>query len=61
MENEKTYTLQEIADILKVTRQTIYNNVYAGNIKAVKIGNNWRVTEATLQEILQHGWNDTSK
>lgn len=52
----KTYTLQEVADILKVTRQTVYNNVYAGNIKAIKIGKNWRVTEEELQNVLKNGY-----
>lgn len=56
MEKEKTYTLQEVADILKVTRKTIYVNVYAGNIKAIKIGSKWRVTEEELQNILKNGY-----
>ena len=57
----KVYTLQEVANILKVTRQTIYNNVHAGNIKAVKLGKDWRVTEEELQKILKNGYAPINK
>ena len=48
-----TYTLNEVAEILKVTRRTIYNYVKAGKIPATKVGHQWRVTEQALKEFLQ--------
>ena len=53
----RVYTLQEVADILKVTRQTIYNYVTAGRLRATKFGKEYRVTEADLQELIQRGRN----
>ena len=51
----KTYTLDEVAQILQLTRRTLYSYVKAGQLKAVKIGRSWRVTEAALQEFLSKG------
>ncbi len=56
-ENMKLYTLQEVADILRVSRQTIYNYVTAGRLKATKYGKEYRVTEEILQEFIKNGRN----
>lgn len=54
---EKLYTLQEVADYLKVTRQTIYNYVTAGKLKATKLAGRkeYRVTEKDLQDFMNAG------
>ncbi len=52
------YTLQEVADILKVTRQTIYNYVTAKRLKATKYGKEYRVTDEDLKEFIAKGKND---
>lgn len=57
VEDIKLYTLQEVADILRVSRQTIYNYVTAKKLKAVKYGKEYRVTEETLQEFIAKGSN----
>ena len=57
-ENMKLYTLQEVADVLRVSRQTIYNYVTAKRLKASKIGKEYRVTEEDLQDFLKNGRND---
>lgn len=49
MADLKVYTLNETADILKVTKRTIYNYIKAGQLTAVKMGKYWRVTEENLQ------------
>lgn len=51
----RTYTLEEVAAVLKVTRRTIYNYIKNGDLKAVKMGKYWRVPEATLQDFIIHG------
>ena len=56
-DNMKLYTLQEVADYLKVSRQTIYNYVTAKRLKASKIGKEYRVTEKDLQDFLKSGRN----
>lgn len=53
MADLKTYTLVEVAEILKVTRRTVYNYIKAGKLPAVKVGYQWRVTEQALKDFLQ--------
>lgn len=48
----KVYALDEVADILKVTRRTVYTYIKTGKLKAAKIGKYWRVTQESLQEFL---------
>lgn len=51
----KVYTLDEVADILKVTKRTLYNHVKAGKLSAVKMGKYWRVSEESLQAFISTG------
>lgn len=55
MSEIKVYKLTEVIDILKITRKTLYSYIYSGKIKAIKIGRNWRITDESLREFLQHG------
>jgi excisionase family DNA binding protein len=59
MANElKVYTLEEIAELLHITRRTLYTYVKEGKLKAVKVGKYWRVTEKNLEEFLNKGTED---
>ena len=51
----KVYTLEEIAELLHITRRTLYSYVKEGKLKAVKVGKYWRVTEKNLEEFLSTG------
>lgn len=45
----KMYTLAEVAEILRVTRQSIYNYVHAKRLRASKIGKSYVVSAEDLQ------------
>lgn len=45
----KVYTPEEVAEILKVTRRTVYNWIRSEKIEAKKIGPRWYVTEEALR------------
>ncbi len=49
------YTLQEVEEVLSVTRRTIYNWIKSGKLHAVKVGKQWRVKKEDLEAFL----NDT--
>lgn len=59
-EDTKLYTLQEVADILRVSRQSVYNYVAAKRLKAYKLAGQreYRVTENDLQEFIKNGRNN---
>lgn len=52
MADIKVYTINEVVDILKVTRRTVYTYLAEGKLKAIKMGKYWRVTEDNLKEFL---------
>lgn len=46
-------TPEEIAAILKVNKITVYRNIRAGKLKAVLIGNKYRITDKDFQKFIQ--------
>ena len=52
-ESIKVYTVEEIAELMKVTKTTVYSYIKRGELKAKKIGKYYRVTEANLKEFLE--------
>ena len=55
MEEIKIYTLTEAVDILKVTRRTLYNYIKSGQLKAVKMGREWKITHENLKGFIESG------
>ena len=51
----EVYTLEEITELLQVTRRTIYNWIKDGKLKAFKVGRGWRVTKEALEEFTKTG------
>ena len=51
-EIKKFYSLEEIADMLQVTKRTLYNYIYSGKLRATKVGKYWRVSPESLQTFL---------
>lgn len=51
----KVYTINEVEEMLTVTRRTLYSYIKEGKLKAVKIGREWRVKHSDLQEFLNKG------
>lgn len=51
-ESLKCYSINELSEILGVTRRTVWNYVKAGELKGKKLGKEWRITEEHLREFL---------
>ncbi len=54
----KLYTVQEIADALRVHSRTAYRLVKEGKIKGIKVGSQWRIPESSLLEYIDSGWKE---
>lgn len=54
-ELDKFYTLNEVADILRVSRRTIYRYIKMGKLKAVKVHGQWRVSSEEIKRIKKEG------
>lgn len=49
----KIYTVEEVATILKIAKSTIYELLKEGEIRGVKIGRVYRISEKALCEFLE--------
>ena len=49
------YTPDELAALLKVTRQAIYNWIQQGRIEAVRIGRTVRIPGEEVERLLREG------
>ena len=49
------YTPEELAVMLKVTRQAIYNWIRQGHIEAVRIGRTVRIPGEEVERVLRDG------
>ncbi len=50
---ETYYTPKEIAEKLKLNIGTVYKWVREGRLKAVKLGDVWRISESELNRLLK--------
>ena len=52
----KFYTPQEIAELLNVSRRTIYRYLHSGKLKASKFGH-WRISQKDLNNFINKNKN----
>lgn len=56
------YTPEEVADILKVRKHTVWNWLREGTLKGTKInGKIWRITDEELEAFIKNGNEDQSQ
>ncbi len=48
-------TIEDVAEMLKVSKRTVYEWIRAGKLEAVKAGSLWRISEEALQDFLVKG------
>lgn len=53
MTTVKCYTIEETAEILKLSISTVRAYIKSGKIKAARIGTRWRITEAEIDRLLE--------
>ena len=53
----KVYTVQEVAQVLKVSSKTIYNLIHTDDLQAICVRGQYRITSQALAEYLRGGKN----
>lgn len=56
----KLYTIDEVAEYLRVTRRTIYRYIEQGKLPAYKVGDSWRFSDEAIAEYLKNNRKSTS-
>lgn len=46
------YTIKQVAELLQVSKQTIYNYITSGKLQATKAGKEYRITNEQLEEFI---------
>lgn len=49
------YSVEQVTNILKVTRRTVYNYLKYGEISAYKEDGKWRIPEDSLLKFIKNG------
>lgn len=49
----KFYSLQEVAEIVQVSRRSMYNYLKDGRLKANKVGGRWLISEEQLKNFIE--------
>jgi len=49
------YTLDQAAEIIHVSKRTLFNYIKAGIFPAVKVGKSWLITEEKLRDFVEKG------
>ncbi|HHW50100.1 MAG TPA: helix-turn-helix domain-containing protein [Pseudoclavibacter sp.] len=49
----KFLTVAEVADMLRVSRMTVYRMVHAGELPAIRFGRSFRVPESALAQVIE--------
>jgi len=51
----KFYLVEEISDILHLSKESVVKYIHQGRIHAIKIGSSWHISNASLNEFLETG------
>lgn len=57
MSFDQLMTVKEVAELLRVTRQTIYKMVEGGQLPAVRVGTQWRFDRERVLRWVNSGGN----
>lgn len=57
MNFEKSYTVKETADILKISTRTIMTYLYSGKLKGSKIGAKWLIPLSSIKKLIADNQN----
>ncbi|WP_066528903.1 helix-turn-helix domain-containing protein [Corynebacterium bouchesdurhonense] len=52
-EKGKFLTVAEVAEIMRVSKMTVYRLVHSGELPAVRVGRSFRVNESAVGEYLE--------
>lgn len=51
-------TVAEVAEVMRVSRMTVYRLVHSGELPAVRVGRSFRVPERAVHDYLSAAFND---
>ncbi len=56
----KFLTVAEVADLMRVSKMTVYRLVHSGDLTAVRVGRSFRVPEHAVHAYLREAFQETA-
>ncbi|MDC4233527.1 helix-turn-helix domain-containing protein [Actinomyces sp. B33] len=53
-------TVSEVADIMRVSKMTVYRLIHSGQMPAIRVGKSFRVPQAAVAQLIESGLVDHS-
>lgn len=53
--NGRLLTVDEVADMLRINKSTVYRMAKQGRLPAIRVGRQWRFRESVLEGMLEPG------
>ncbi len=57
----KFLTVTEVAEVMRVSKMTVYRLIHAGDLPAIRVGKSFRVPVLAVQQLLDVTWEGHSK
>lgn len=54
LDGARFLTVAEVADMMRVSRMTVYRLVHAGDLPAIRFGRSFRVPDAAVRSAMQN-------
>lgn len=51
-------TVTEVAEVMRVSKMTVYRLIHAGELPAIRVGKSFRVPKAAIGQLLDITWSD---
>lgn len=49
-------TVSEVAEVMRVSKMTVYRLIHAGELPAIRVGKSFRVPQSALSSMLDSSW-----
>ncbi len=49
-------TVAEVADVMRVSKMTVYRLIHSGELPAIRVGKSFRVPQSALETLLDVSW-----
>ena len=49
----RTYTIEQVAEILQVNERVVYNLVHTGELRAIRVGRQFRIPQEVLDAFMR--------
>jgi len=60
LKNVRFLTIAEVAELMRVSKMTVYRWVHAGDIPAVRFGRSYRIPESAVTNAINHGVSESA-